>query len=351
MKSICVLNLLSNKRVQSYRGVREEETALTMEKIEKCCSLCSPVNLSELFSATTTNVTCKIALGRKYSEDTNKYFRKLLSEFTKLLGTPDVGDYLPWLAWLSHVNGLHGKAKKVVKELDEFLDGVIKEHMNRHEKLVNDHAGIQGEDQKDFVDALLEIQRENTVGFPLEKISIKALILDIFAAGTHTTYAVLEWAMTELLRHPKIMKKLQNEVRNVSAENSSISEDDLHNMHYLKAVIKETLRLYPSLPLLLPTISTKDVKLKGYDIIKGARVIINAWAIGRDPASWENPEEFLPDRFLDNSIDFKGQHFELIPFGSGRRICPGILFTIAINELLLANLVHKFDWSLPSGEK
>ncbi|KAK8323218.1 hypothetical protein V6Z11_A12G223000, partial [Gossypium hirsutum] len=317
MKSICILNLLSNKRVQSYRVVREEETALAMEKIEKCSSLCSPVNLSELFSATTNNVTCKISLGRKYSEDTNK-FRKLLSEFTELLGAPD----------------------KVAKELDEFLDGVIKEHMNRHEKHVNDHAGIQGEDQKDFVDALLDqIQRENTVGFPLEKISIKALILDIFVAGTHTTYAVLEWAMTEILRHPKIMKKLQNEVRNVSAENSSISEDDLDNMHYLKAVIKETLRLYPPIPLLLPTISTKDVKLKGYDIIKGTRVIINAWAIGRDPA------------FLDNSKDFKGQHFELIPFSSGRRICPGILFTIAINELLLANLVHKFDWSLPGGAK
>ncbi|KAL1068646.1 hypothetical protein V6Z11_D12G211100 [Gossypium hirsutum] len=265
-------------------GVREEETALAVEKIEKSSSLCSPVNLSELFSATTNNVICRIALGRKYSEDTNKF-------------------------------------------------------------------GIQGEYQKDFVDILLEIQRENTVGFPLEKISLKALILDIFAAGTDTTYVVLEWAMTELLRHPKIMKKLQNEVRNVSAENSSISVDDLDNMRYLKAVIKETLRLHPPIPLLLPTISTKDVKLKGYDIIQGTQVIINAWAIGRDLASWENPEEFLPDRFLDNSIDFKGQHFELIPFGSGRRICPGILFAIAINELLLANLVHKFDWSLPGGAK
>ncbi|MBA0773112.1 hypothetical protein Gotri_008412, partial [Gossypium trilobum] len=313
MKSICVLNLLSNRRDQSYRGVREEETALAVEKIEKSSSLCSPVNLSELFSATTTNVICRIALGRKYSEDTNK-FGKLLNEFTELLGTPDVGDYLPWLAWLSHVNGLHGKAEKVAKELDEFRDGVLEEHMNRHDRHLNDHAGIQGEYQKDFVDILLEIQRENTVGFPLEKISIKALIL---------------WAMTELLRHPKIMKKLQNEVRNVSAENSSISVDDLDNMRYLKAVIKETLRLHPPIPLLLPTISTKDVKLKGYDIIQGTQVIINAWAIGRDPASWENPEEFLPDR----------------------RICPGILFAIAINELLLANLVHKFDWSLPGGAK
>ncbi|KAB2053554.1 hypothetical protein ES319_A12G195500v1 [Gossypium barbadense] len=349
MRSICVLNLLSNRRVQSYRGVREEETALAVEKIEKSSSLCSPVNLSELFSATNNNVICRIALGRKYSEDTNK-FGKLLNEFTKLLGALDVGDYLPWLAWLSHVNGLHGKAEKVAKEFDEFLDGVLEEHMNRHDRHVNDHAGIQGEYQEDFVDVLLEIQRENTVDFPSEKISIMTLILDMFAAGTDTTYAVLEWAMTELLRHPKIMKELQNEVRNVSAENSSISEDDLDNMHYLKAVIKETLRLHPPIPLLLPTISTKDVKLKGYDVIQGTQVIINAWAIGIDPASWENPEEFIPDRFLDNSIDFKGQHFQLIPFSSGRT-CPGILFAIAINELLLANLVHKFDWSLPGGAK
>ncbi|KAL4347336.1 hypothetical protein GQ457_17G017820 [Hibiscus cannabinus] len=348
MRSICVLNLLSNKRVQSYRAVREEETALAMEKIEKSSTSGLPINLSEIFSATTNNVICRIALGRKYSEDTTK-FKKLLREFTELLGTSDVGDYLPWLSWISHVNGFNAKAKKVAKEFDQFLEGVIEEHMNQHNKQTNDHKGIQGEDQKDFVDVLLEIQRQNKVGFPMERMNIKAVIFDMFSGGTDTTYTALEWAMSELLRHPKVMKELQNEVRKVSGGKSSISEDDIDNLHYLKAVIKETLRLHPPLPLLLPTISTKDVKIKGYDIVEGTELIINAWAIGRDPSSWEKPEEFLPDRFLNNSIDFKGHHFELIPFGSGRRICPGILFAMQINELFLANLVHKFDWSLPGG--
>ncbi|XP_022729302.1 LOW QUALITY PROTEIN: cytochrome P450 71A26-like [Durio zibethinus] len=352
MKSICVLHLLSNKKVQSFRAVREEETVLAVEKIKKCSTSALPVNLSELFSTVTNSVVCRVALGRKYSEgeDGNK-FKKLLSEFVELLGGINVGDYIPWLAWINHVNGLNGKVEKVAKEFDAFLSGVLEEHMIDITRKGNDDIGIQDEDEKDFVDVLLGIQRENTVGFPIEEVSIKALILDAFAAGTHTTYTVLEWAMTELLRHPEIMKELQKEVRKVACEKSEISEDDLDNMHYLKAVIKETLRLHPPIPLLVPRISTEDVRINGYDIERGTQVIINAWAIGRDPMSWEKPEEFLPERFLNNSLDFKGHHFELIPFGSGRRICPGILFAMKINELLLANLVHKFDWSLPGGAK
>ncbi|KAK8479897.1 hypothetical protein V6N13_096529 [Hibiscus sabdariffa] len=168
MRSICVLNLLSNKRVKSYRAIREEKTALAMEYIRRYCSSGLPVNLTELFSATTNNVICRIALGRKYNEDKNK-FEKLLSEFLELLGTPNVGDYLPWLAWVSHVNGFNAKADKVAKELDEFLDGVIQEHVNEHNR--------HGNDQKDFLDVLLEIQKQDTVGFPIERTSIKAIIL------------------------------------------------------------------------------------------------------------------------------------------------------------------------------
>ena len=167
-------------------------------------------------------------------------------------------------------------------------------------------------------------------------------------AGTDTTYTVLEWAMTELLRHPKVMKELQKEVRHVAADKSDMSKDDPGKMQYLQAVIKETLRLHPPSPLLLRKCS-KDVKINGYDIAQGTQVITNAWAIGRDPLYWERPEEFFPQRFLNNSIDFKGHHFELIPFGSGRRICPGIQFAMKITELVLANLMHKFDWSLPGG--
>ena len=171
----------------------------------------------------------------------------------------------------------------------------------------------------------------------------------MFAAGSDTTYTVLEWAMTELLRHPQVMRQLQNEVRGIAQGKLLITEDDLDKMQYLKAVIKETLRLHPPVPLLLPRESTRGAKIMGYDIEAGTQVITNAWAIGRDPLLWDEAEEFRPERFLNSSIDFTGKDFELIPFGAGRRGCPGTLFAAMAIEVALANLVHRFDWEVGGG--
>jgi len=155
----------------------------------------------------------------------------------------------------------------------------------------------------------------------------------MFAAGTDTTYTVLEWAMAELLRHQTVMQKLQDEVRTVVGDKTHVTEEDLVKMNYLKAVIKETLRLHAPVPLLVPRKSMEDIKLNGYDIAAGTQVIVNAWAIARDPSSWEQPLEFKPERFMNSSIDFKGLDFELIPFGAGRRGCPGVLFAIAVKSI------------------
>lgn len=133
----------------------------------------------------------------------------------------------------------------------------------------------------------------------------------MFGAGTETTYTTLEWTMTELLRHPKAMEKLQNEVKQVAQGKPEITEDDLGNLHYLTAVIKESLRLHPPAPLLVPRESRQDVKLKGYQIAAGTQATVNVWAIGRDPLLWENPDEFQPERFLSSAIDFKGLHLRV----------------------------------------
>ncbi|PON40931.1 Cytochrome P450, E-class, group I [Trema orientale] len=363
-KSICVLHLLSSKRVQSFRAVREEETRLMVEKIRKSSYLIGKaVNLSELFAELTNDVVCRVALGRKYSDDgdSERRFKELLGEFVELLGGFIIGDYIPKLAWLSRVNGLDGRIKKVAKEFDEFLEDVVQEHMENN---IIERINESIEDQKDFVDILLWIQRENLLGFPIDRTCIKALVLDMFAAGTDTTYTVLEWAMTELLRHPNAMKKLQNEVRTAilhkisdnnahKTDDNYITEDHLDKMPYLKAVFKETLRLHPPIPLLIPRVSNQDVKIGGYDVVSGCRAFINAWAIGRDPAVWDEPDKFEPDRFLNSSVDYKGHDYQLIPFGAGRRGCPGILFAMAVNEIALASVVHKFDWALlgPGGDQ
>ena len=170
----------------------------------------------------------------------------------------------------------------------------------------------------------------------------------MFVGGTDTTAAALEWAMSELVRNPIIMKKVQEEVRTVVGHKSKVEENDISQMHYLKCVVKEILRLHIPTPLLAPRVTMSDVKLKGYDIPAKTMVYINAWAMQRDPRFWERPEEFLPERFENSQVDFKGQeYFQFIPFGFGRRGCPGMNFGIASIEYVLASLLYWFDWKLP----
>ncbi|XP_058742800.1 cytochrome P450 736A117-like [Vicia villosa] len=202
--------------------------------------------------------------------------------------------------------------------------------------------------QRKIFDILLYGSKDMVSCAPSEYWRKIRSIKDMFAGGADTIYTVLEWAMTELLRDETVMHKLQDEVRTVVGNKNHVSEQDLVNMTYLKAVIKETLRLHLPIPL-VPRRCKEDIKLDGYDIAAGTHVIVNAWAIARDPSSWEQPLEFKPERFMNSSIDFKGLDFELIPFGAGRRGCPGVLFSIAVNELVLANLVCQFDWKLLAG--
>jgi len=168
----------------------------------------------------------------------------------------------------------------------------------------------------------------------------------MFVAGTDTTSTVLEWSMAELVKNPSIMKRAQEEVRRVVNKKSKIDVNDINKMDYLKCIFKEILRLHPPLPLSIPRETITSVKIGGYDIPAKTKVFANIWAIQRDPKVWERPEEFIPERFEDNPIDYKGQDFEFIPFGGGRRGCPGMTFGVASVENVVANLLCWFDWKL-----
>lgn len=180
---------------------------------------------------------------------------------------------------------------------------------------------------------------------------ILSFFQDVFSAGSETSSTSLEWAFSELLKNPRVQKRAQEEVRNMFDERGNVDESSLSELKYLHAVVKETLRLHPSVPLLLPRESSQDCKINGYDIPAKTRIIVNAWAIARDPKYWsEDADIFKPERFLDSEVDFKGNHFHYIPFGAGRRICPGISFAHSNILLPLAQLLFHFDWKL-SGEK
>ncbi|XP_042008767.1 cytochrome P450 736A117-like [Salvia splendens] len=337
LRSIVVLQLLSNTRVQSYSAIREEEASIIVNKIRESSGI-SPVDLSAMFEGFSNDVIGRSAFGRKLSDSENgKKFLDAMADLVELLGMINIGDFITWLGWVGRVNGVDKRLEETAEKIDQVIESVIKEWL--HEKGVKEQSG------QHFLEILLDISKDVSI----DRDSLKAIILDVFVGGTDTISTAMEWTMSELLRHPTVMKKLQQEVRGILKQKQEITNDDLQKMHYLKTVIKEAMRLHPPLPLLVPRLASKDVQVKGFDISAGTLVMINTWAIGRDLVSWDEPETFKPERFLNSSIDFKGLDFELIPFGGGRRGCPGIALASAGMELLLADLVWKFNWKLANG--
>ncbi|KAH7839048.1 hypothetical protein Vadar_034218 [Vaccinium darrowii] len=346
MRRICILHLLSPKRVESFRPVRENEVSKLIKKIEKAASASKIVNLSEMLLLLSNTIITKIAFGTCYEDEGSdrSMFENLLSDSQAVSASFYFSDYFPCLGWVDRLTGKLNQLDKTLKALHSFFQGMVDEHMMSDEKKTKF-------EQEDFIDVLLQLQKDGSSPIKLTSDHIKALLRDIFTAGTDTSAATLVWAMTELGKNPNTMKKAQQEVRNNAGNRGAIDENDLQEYGYLQAVIKETLRLHPPTPLLLPHETTQKCNISGYEIQPKTVVHVNAWAIGRDPESWENPEVFSPDRFIGSSIDFRGRDFELIPFGAGRRGCPGLHMGVAVVEFALANLLYWFNWELPDGMK
>ncbi|XVE56694.1 hypothetical protein DITRI_Ditri04bG0031200 [Diplodiscus trichospermus] len=344
VRKICVLELLSHRRVRSFQFVREEEVELVINKIRHHSLEGETVNLTQVMMAFSHDVVSRCAISRKFEEeeDGNSKFGQLTRRMVALLMNFCFGDMFPYLWWLDVLTGFIPRIKAVQGEMDAFFRQIIEEHRAL--------KGFDKNTNKDFVSILLQLQKDGMLEIDLTEDNLKALILETFLGGSDTSATTMEWLMAELVTHPDIMKKVQEEVRNIVGKKSKVDMDDINKMVYLKCVIKETFRLHPPVPLLLPRENSSSVKLGGYDVPSNLTIFINVWAIQRDPNWWEKPEEFIPERFVNSPVDFKGQDFQFIPFGFGRRGCPGLLFAVASIEYLTANLLYWFDWKLPDGE-
>ncbi|VAH25102.1 unnamed protein product [Triticum turgidum subsp. durum] len=312
-------------------------------KILDAASKCTVIDLTDLLNAFTNDIVCEAVSGRLFREQGHKkLFRELVEANSLLVGGFNLEDYFPMLVKMDIIKRIVcAKAQKVKKMWDNLLNNIIDEHAS---KSVPEHNS----EDSDFTDVLLSIQEE----YKLTRDHIKAQLEIIFEAGTDTSFIVLEYAMVQLMRKPHLMNKLQAEVRSTITKGKEIvTEDDLDSLAYLKAVIKETLRLHMPGPLLIPHLSMADCDIKGYTIPSGIRVIINSWALARDPNSWEHADEFMPERFMEcgsaATMDYKGNDFQYLPFGAGRRICPGMNYATASIEIMLANLMYHFNWKLP----
>ncbi|OIT22419.1 PREDICTED: cytochrome P450 84A1-like [Nicotiana attenuata] len=355
MRKLCVMKLFSRKRAESWDSVRDEVDSMVRIVTTNTGTA---VNLGELVFSLTRNIIYRAAFGT-CSEDGQEEFIKIMQEFSKLFGAFNIADFIPWLGWVGK-QSLNIRLAKARASLDGFIDSIIDDHIMRKKAYVNGKNDDGGDRETDMVDELLAFYSEEAKvtesedlqnAIRLTKDNIKAIIMDVMFGGTETVASAIEWAMAELMRSPEDLKKVQQELANVVGLNRKVEESDFEKLTYLKCCLKETLRLHPPIPLLLHE-TAEESTVSGYHIPAKSHVIINSFAIGRDKNSWEDPETYKPSRFLKEGVpDFKGGNFEFIPFGSGRRSCPGMQLGLYALEMAVAHLLHCFTWELPDGMK
>ncbi|EYU29506.1 hypothetical protein ABFS82_04G164700 [Erythranthe guttata] len=349
MRKLFVRELLSAGNLLASSWLRREEVAKAVGSLSTMIG--QPVEIGELIFRTESRVILRlISGGGKYM---GAEIQEAVAKVVDLFGKPNISDFFPGLAKFD-VQGIAREMRDVVSALEQILDSIIDE---RIKTMAADGEGEE-EDQrrKDFVGILLELKDQKIGGNSLfGPTQIRSILLDVILGGTDTTTTIAEWVMTELLRNPDVMKKVQRELTDVVGANNVVEESHLPKLHYLEAAVKETFRLHPPLPHLVPRCPAESCTIGGYTIPKGSRIFLNMWSVYTDPNVWDTPFEFRPDRFLNNDsgkkFSYIGHNFEYLPFGSGRRACPGLPLGEKMVMFLLATLVHSFQWQLPAGRE
>ncbi|CAI0629332.1 unnamed protein product [Linum tenue] len=351
MRKICTLELMSTKRVGSQRPIREEEVRKAMVGSIRPGEI---VNLGRILGSLVCKIIWRAAFGGVEAREMEEAFFSVQHRIVQALGELSLRDVFP-SSWVLRMVADRNdrRLKKLHAESDTILQEIIDAHVSRRRSDVDRATG--GGDDQDLVDVLLNFTRDKAVAtgeFSVTDFEIKAVITDIFFGGTHTSSVTIEWVMSELMRNPEEMEKAQKEVRRVfDGKGKAVDEASIDELHYMKLIVRETLRLHPPLPLLVPRESRETIVIKGYQIPAKTKVAINAWAIGRDPAYWIEPDKFMPERFVNSPVNYNGDDFQLLPFGAGRRMCPGVKTGMAIVHLAVANLLYHFDWKLPNEMK
>ncbi|KAK3220941.1 hypothetical protein Dsin_014911 [Dipteronia sinensis] len=343
LRKILIQEIMSKTSLDSCHTFRRQEVRKMVKEVYAKAG--SPINIGEQMFLTILNVIMRMAWGASLNEEdilrVGIQFRQVVDEFIDLWGAPNVSDLFPILARFD-LQGVESKVKKLSSWFDKMFESLIDSRTKDHQAGGENKEGKGS--NKDFLEILLDDSS-------LSMNQVKALLLDTFLGGTHTTSTTIEWLMAELLRHPEIMRKACKELEEVVGKDNIVEEFHTSKLHYLDAILKETLRLHPALPLLVPRSSCTAQTISEYTIPKGSRVLFNVWAMQRDPEAWENPLEFQPERFLRDAGkgEYKGNNYNFLPFGSGRRICPGISLAEKMILYVVSTLLHSFEWNIPHG--
>ncbi|KAI5399557.1 cytochrome P450 76T24 [Lathyrus oleraceus] len=338
LRKICHNNLFSTKTLDASQELRRMKLKDLLNDMHKSSLTGEAVDIGRAAFKACINFLSYTFVSQDFVESLDDEYKDIVSTLLKAVGTPNISDHFPVLK-IFDPQGIKKHTTNYVSKVFYALDIII----DKRTKLRESEDYISN---NDMLDTLLDISKQDIQ--KMDKKQIKHLLLDLLVAGTDTTAYGLERAMSELVRNPEIMSKAKKELEEIIGLGNPVEESDIDRLPYLQAVVKESLRLHPPAPLLLPRKARVDVEISGYIIPKGAQVLINEWAIGRTDI-WEDAHLFSPERFIGSEIDVKGRHFKLTPFGSGRRICPGSPLAVRMLHLMLGSLINSFDWKLENN--
>nr|XP_027108709.1 cytochrome P450 703A2-like [Coffea arabica] len=352
MRRICMEHLLTTKRLESFSRHRADEAQHLVEDVWSKARKEEPINLREVLGAFSMNNVTRMLLGKQYFGEESAgpqeamEFMHITHELFWLLGLIYLGDYLPFWRWIDPY-GCERKMREVEKRVDDFHSKIIQEHRKKLQT-----EGVKDEAEIDFVDVLLSLAGEDGEAH-LDDKDIKALIQDMIAAATDTSAVTNEWAMAEVIKHPTVLEKIQEELDTVVGRDRMVTESDLAHLNYLRCVVRETFRMHPAGPFLIPHESVRATTINGYHIPAKTRVFINTHGLGRNTKIWDDVEEFRPERHLtgDGSrVEIShGSDFKILPFSAGKRKCPGAPLGVTLVLMALARLFHCFDWRPADG--
>ncbi|XVE48621.1 hypothetical protein DITRI_Ditri01bG0016200 [Diplodiscus trichospermus] len=354
MRKLAMVELLSSRRLELLKHVRDTEINCFIQELYELSVKnrgLAVVEMKERIGDLATNIIVRMVAGKRYCgtqgscDDESRRCRKAICDFFYLAGLFLVSDAVPFLGWVDVMMGRKSKIKRTAKELDFVFGSWVSEHRERrlHESIKKD---------QDFIDVMLSIMDDNNVPTQEADTTIKATCLVFLSRVAMINVITLTWALSLLLNNRHVLRKAQDELDIHVGRDRQVEESDITNLVYLQAIIKETLRLYPAGPLSVPREAMGDCTVAGFHIPAGTRLLVNLWKLQRDPSIWHKPNDFMPERFLSDhvNLDVRGQKFELIPFGAGRRICPGITFALQFQHLALARLLHGFEWGTVSDK-
>ncbi|CAA2986737.1 ferruginol synthase-like [Olea europaea subsp. europaea] len=341
LRRILKEQMFSLQRLDASQGIRREKLQKLYEYVNQCRVNGHAVDIAEATFTTSLNTISSTLFSVDFADfdsDSSQEFKDVVWNVMKCIGSPNLADYFPVLKYVDP-QGISRRTKFYFGKLYAILDSII------DQRLIS-----RGTSEKnDLLEALLDLYQKPEP--ELSRNEIRHILMDLFFGSTDTVPSTVEWAMAELLRNPKTMSRAKKELSEVIGEHGVIQESDISKLPYLQALVKETHRLHPVAPLLVPHKAEADVEINGYIVPKNAQILVNTWATSRDSNIWSSSDSFMPERFLDRKIDFNGQDFKFIPFGAGRRMCPGLPLANRVVHVMLATLIHNFDWKLEQGLK